>query len=199
MGLLRVLPGQVLSVCNARVPKAYLSLCSSSMKMKAHKCSTFHSRSISHLSLRLLSLVLLLGTSEKSLEPSFPSPSFSYAKAAHRSIISPSLQGEGCQVSQSPFTLTISLPSPTHGPALQPLSCPGAPKARGSYTAFVVAHSWKRVHACEMADHTILGLLSACLQGWAKHNPSELRFAEPSPPDGDTKHPEVTDFPHTGL
>lgn len=113
MGLLRVLPRQVLSVSNAQVPKASLSPCSSTMKKKPHK--RLHPHSISHFSLKLL-LVLLLGTSEKSLEPPSPSPSFSYAKAAHRSVISPSpLQAEGSQVSQAPFTgqaLTISVAFP---------------------------------------------------------------------------------------
>lgn len=87
MGLLRVLPGQVLSVSNARFAKASLSPCSSTIKKNAHKW--LHPCSISHFSLRLLSLVLfLLSISERSLEPS-PSVMQRLLTAAHFSSSSP--------------------------------------------------------------------------------------------------------------
>lgn len=102
---------------------------------------------------------------------------FSYAKAAHRFVISPSpLQAEGSQMSQHPF------PGQPH--LIFPYTCSSSPAALlhqgpkewGSCTEFMLAHNWKRVHAREMADDPILGLLSACLQAWPNHKPSELRF-----------------------
>lgn len=129
MGLLRALPRQILSVS---VPKPSFS----TTKENVHKWLQWSA--ISHCN---LTLALLLGTSEKSLVLPSPSPSFTYAKAAHR-ICPFAFSSPSWRVPSLPASLHSSGSNPSqwwHAPVRQELSCTGGPKSLCSYTAFMLA------------------------------------------------------------